>query len=105
MTVSISTPVQGWRKKDLAQARYELLGTEAQSAVRYLLNAVNDYKLLLVTDLTSMEPSVDGAKYAQVVGKITALEEVPQILQGLLEEGERAEDDLRQENEVRDLGS
>jgi hypothetical protein len=93
--VSITSPFSDWDKGDLANIRQALREEAAETSVNALIDAVSDYKLTLVTDLTQMSPTENGAEYAQVVGKIAALEEVPQILQGLLEEGEQAEDDLR----------
>jgi hypothetical protein len=93
--VSITSPFSDWDKGDFANIRQALREEAAETSVNALIDAVSDYKLTLVTDLTQMSPTENGAEYAQVVGKIAALEEVPQILQGLLEEGEQAEDDLR----------
>ena len=86
------TPLEAVTAKDAVNALSDA-GLDA------IYEAIEQRKLDLVSQLLTREPSDKGADYERVLGQIRGLEEVPLLVNGIVEHGRRNEIALRQEEE------
>jgi hypothetical protein len=81
-------------------ARKDALADIADSAgLEAVYAAVEAHKLHLTSQLLTMTPEDSASKYADLIGRLKALEEFPLIVQGIIEHGREAELALREQTD------
>lgn len=81
----------------IADSVSQMVGTPGWS---HITEAMRVYQDMLTANLMGRKASQDGAPYAQIVGEMNGLAKIGQIIEGLMYEGELAEAEVRQLEEV-----
>lgn len=88
-----------WPARRAVEAKDAVSAIEDHEGLVAVYEAIEQRKLDLVRQLSHRTPSDSGAEYADLIGQIKGLEEVPLIVAGIVENGRDAESRLRDEQE------
>lgn len=88
-----------WDRSESIAAKRDVLTIAESAGLASIFEAIEQRKLDLVTQLLTRTPSDSGAEYERIIGQIRGLEEVPMIVEGVIEHGRRNERAVENESE------
>ena len=86
-----------WTPRDAVEAKEAVLSIQDHPGLDAILEAVEQRKLDLTSQLLTRAPSDQGAEYADILGKMKGLDELPLLIAGIIENGRRMEHVLRED--------
>lgn len=86
-----------WSPVEAVEAASEVQRIISHPGLDAIMSAIEQRKAAVLDELTQMQPSDESAAYADKLGQLRALGELPLIVQGILENGRAAEHKLRQQ--------
>lgn len=98
MPHAITTDLYADRLKERIAAKDAVLDIEDHPGLQAILAQVEQRKLDLTTQLLAKRPTDQGADYADFIGQLKGLEELPLLVQGVIEQGREAEIALREQD-------
>lgn len=88
-----------WTPREAVVAKNAVSAIAEHPGLEAITEALEMRKLELVSQLLTREPSDKGADYERVLGQIRGLEELPLLINGIIEHGKRQEQVLTREEE------
>lgn len=88
-----------WEPREAVAAKEAVREIEDHPGLRAILEAIDQRKLDLTSQLLTKPPSEQGAEYADVIGKLKGLDELPLIIAGIIENGRKAEMAVREQED------
>lgn len=88
-----------WTPEAAVAAKDAVLDIAGGPGLDAIYEAIEQRKLDLTSQLLTRSPTDQGADYADLIGKLKGLEELPLIVSGIIENGRRAEQILRDQDD------
>jgi hypothetical protein len=88
-----------WKPREAVDAKEAVLDINEHPGLQAILDSVEQRKLDITSQLLTRPPRDQGAEYADLIGTLKGLEELPLLIAGIVEYGRKAEHALREEVE------
>lgn len=72
-----------WNRERALEARHEVRELTQHPGWEFLTDALSRYETSLVDELLATDPTDEGAKYADLLGKINGVRSIPGIVEGI----------------------
>ena len=95
MTLALIHPLKTWNDAQAIDAKDAVLSLEDHPGLTAIYDAIEKRRIDLIDELTLTNPSDNAAEYADKIGMVKGLAEIPAIVDGIIENGRRAEQALR----------
>src|SRR6266542_2250359 len=95
---AITTNLKGWEPAEAIERAEAVRMLEDHPGLLAIYDAIEQRKLELVSQLLTRAPSDMAADKERLIGLVAGFEEFPRIIQGIIDNGRKAES-LRREEE------